>query len=235
MTKYNGVMIAYVHPEMVHAEFMESVITEKDRVNAWVISQESEPFVDQARNFLVDRFLASDREWFLSVDTDVILPECVVSRLLTRGQPLISALIYVNAKPPFPQVYRRIADFGFGGFGVYLVYQDFEPGELVEADATGAGCLLVHRDVFEAIPKRKPFRWFQHEQRGEDLFGEDVVFCERAKLAGFQLYIDTAVKAGHIKPHIILRAYTARGRSAWSRLRPRARGILPDGEFPTGR
>lgn len=205
MTKYSGVMIGYVHPEMVFARFMESVIREKDRVDAWVINQESEPYVDQARNFLVDRFLASNREWFLSVDTDVILPECVVTRLLSRGQPLIGGLIYVNANPPFPQIYDRIADFGFGGFGVYLVRKDkdFEPGELLKTDATGAGCLLIHRDVFEAIPPRKPFRWFQHEQRGEDLFGEDVVFCERAKLAGFQLYIDTAVKAGHIKSRVI--------------------------------
>lgn len=199
----SGVMIGYVHPEMVHARFMESAHTEALRSDAILVGRESEPYVDQARNFLVDDFLASSREWFLSVDTDIILPSYVVSRLLQRGEKLISALIYVNAKPVFPQIYRKIADFGFGGFGTYLVHEDFEPGELVKADATGAGCLLIHRDVFETIPSRKPFRWFQHEQRGEDLFGEDVVFCERAKDAGFQLYIDTSVKAGHIKPQVI--------------------------------
>lgn len=199
----SGVMIGYVHPELVHARFMESAHTEALRSDAMLVGRESEPYVDQARNFLVTMFLASDREWFLSVDTDIILPEYVISRLIQRGQKLISALIYVNAKPVFPQIYRKIADFGFGGFGTYLAHEDFEPGELVEADATGAGCLLIHREVFEAIPPRRPFRWFQHEQRGEDLFGEDIVFCERAKAAGYQLYIDTSVKAGHIKPQVI--------------------------------
>lgn len=203
VTRYSGLMIGYVHPEMVHARFMASVMAEQYRTDAFVLGQESEPYVDQARNYLVDRFLASDREWFLSVDTDIILPEHVTSRLLHREQPLIGALIYVNTKPPFPQVYNKIADYSVGGVGTYLVYKDFEPGDLVKADATGAGCLLAHRDVFEAIPPRKPFRWFQHEQRGEDLFGEDMVFCERAALAGFQLYIDTAVRAGHIKPQVI--------------------------------
>jgi GT2 family glycosyltransferase len=195
--------IGYVHSELVHAAFMESVIREGELTGAIIKGQESEPYVDQARNFLVEQFLVSDREWFLSVDTDVILPERVITRLLARNRKLIGALIYVNAKPPFPQIYQKIADFGVGGFGTYLVDTDWEPGDLIKAGATGAGCMLIHREVFEAVPPNKPFRWFQHEQRGEDLFGEDVVFCERAKRAGHQLYIDTAVKAGHIKPNVI--------------------------------
>jgi hypothetical protein len=84
-----------------------------------------------------------------------------------------------------------------------MVNQKFTPGELVKADATGAGCLLIHRDVFEAIPGGPPVRWFQHELIGKDLFGEDIIFCMRAAVAGFQLYIDTAVHAGHIKPRVI--------------------------------
>jgi hypothetical protein len=188
---------------MVHAKFMESVIAEGRLTQAYIKGQESEPYVDQARNFLVDQFLATDCEWFLSVDTDIILPARVITRLLSRRQKLIGALIYVNTKPPIPQIYQKIADFGVGGFGTYLIDESWSPGDLVKADATGAGCVLIHRDVFEAVPVSKPFRWFQHEQRGEDLFGEDVVFFERAKRAGHQLYIDTAVRAGHIKNHVI--------------------------------
>lgn len=195
--------IGYVRGELVHGAFMESVIQESQLMGAIVKGQESEPYVDQARNFIVDQFLASGREWFLSVDTDVILPERVITRLLARNQKLVSALIYVNAKPVFPQVYQKIADFGVKGFGTFLVDESWTPGELIKADATGAGCFLAHRSVFEDIPVNKPFRWFQHEQRGEDLFGEDVVFFERAKMAGHQLWIDTAVKAGHIKTHVI--------------------------------
>jgi GT2 family glycosyltransferase len=196
-------MIGYVHGDMVFARFMQSVMDEASRTHAYVVGLQSEPYVDKARNQLVDIFLASGREWFLSVDTDIILPANVITRLAARSQPLIGALIHVNDEPPFPQIYQKIADFGVGGAGTFLVDEKFEPGDLVEADATGAGCLLVHRDVFEAIPKQKPFRWFQHEQRGEDLYGEDVTFCMRAKSAGFQLYIDTAVHAGHIKNRVI--------------------------------
>ena len=203
MADTGDVYIGYVHGEMVHAGFMESVIREGWRARAVIKGFESEPYVDQARNFLVDAFLASGREWFLSVDTDIILPDNVVTRLLARKQKLIGALIYVNAKPIFPQIYQKIADFGVKGYGTYLIDESWMEGDLVKADATGAGCLLVHRSVFLDIPKNKPFRWFQHEQRGEDLFGEDVVFCGRAKAVGHQLYIDTAVKAGHIKPHVI--------------------------------
>jgi len=198
-----GVMIGYVHGELVHANFMESAHIEANRVGASLVGEWSEPFIEGARNRLVDRFLASSNEWFLSVDTDIVIPACVISRLLQRNQPLIGALIYINTTPPAPQIYRKVADMSIGGTGIYMIIKDFEPGELVESDATGAGCLLVHRDVFEAIPGKPPSRWFHYELRGEDHFGEDIVFCERAKAAGFQLYIDTAVKAGHIKPRVI--------------------------------
>lgn len=199
----SGVMIGYVRPKMVWGEFMESLFIEANRAQAKLVWQESEPFVDQARNVVVDKFLASDCEWFLNVDTDIILPECVVQRLLARRQKLIGALIYVAADPIFPQVYNKIADFGFGGMGQYIVNESWTAGDLVKADATGAGCLLIHRDVFDKIPGKPPFRWFQHEYEGQQMFGEDFTFCRRARSVGFQLYIDTAVKAGHIKTRII--------------------------------
>lgn len=199
----SGVMIGYVRPEMVHGRFMESVIKESKRADAEVMGLYSEPYVDKARNELVEWFMASGMEWFLSVDTDIILPEMVIPRLLARGKQLIGALIYVAAEPIFPQIYTKIADFGFEGMGQYMVNDKWEPGELVEADATGAGCLLIHREVFESIPPAKQFRWFQHEFEGTDMFGEDFTFCRRARSAGHQLYIDTAVKAGHIKTRVI--------------------------------
>ena len=201
--KPHGVAIGYVHGELVHARFMTGVIDESKRSDAFVIEEFSEPYVDKARNVVVDKFLASNREWFLSVDTDIILPACVFGRLISRGLPLVGALIFVNQSPPFPQIYEQIADFSFGDMGIFQVQKDFEPGELVKADGTGAGCMLIHRDVFEAIPGNPPFRWFQHEMIGNEMFGEDFTFCRRAKAAGFQLYIDTAVHAGHIKPHVI--------------------------------
>jgi GT2 family glycosyltransferase len=198
-----GVAIGYVHGDYVHARFMKSVIDEMCRDGAIVIEEQSEPFVDKARNVVVDRFLASGREWLLSVDTDIILPACVVTRLMSRRQPLIGALINVNEDKPFPQIYHRIADVGAEPFGVFQIQQEYEPGELIRADATGAGCMLIHRDVFEAIPGRPPCRWFQHEAIGLEIYGEDFTFCKRAKVAGFQLYIDTAVHAGHIKNRVI--------------------------------
>jgi GT2 family glycosyltransferase len=199
----SGVFIGYARPLMVYGAFMESVIREANRAGAYVKGWESEPYVDPVRNLLVDNFLDTECEWFLSVDTDIILPENVIGRLLARREKLIGALVYVNTSPPFPQVYQKIADFGVKGFGTYMVDESWEPGDLVKADATGAGCLLIHRDVFESIPGKPPFRWFHHEEEGEQMFGEDFTFCRRARAAGHQLWIDTGVKAGHIKSHVI--------------------------------
>jgi GT2 family glycosyltransferase len=203
MSKHEGVMIGYVRPLMVHGEFMEALFVEANRAKAKVHGMWSEPYVDAARNRVVEFFMASDCEWFLSVDTDIILPDLVVQRLMARRQSLVGALIYVDADPIFPQIYSKIADFGFGGMGQYVVNEAWNPGELVKADATGAGCLLIHREVFDKIPEGSQYRWFEHEREGQQMFGEDFTFCRRARQVGFQLYIDTAVHAKHIKTRYI--------------------------------
>jgi len=65
---------------------------------------------------------------------------------------------------------------------------------LLEVKRTGMHCFLAHRDVFEAIEPP----WFRyHEDRGVGNSGEDFYFCEKVREAGFPLYIDRSVIAGH--------------------------------------
>ena len=66
MNNNGGVMIGYVRPTMVHGDFMDSLFIEANRAKAKVIGKFSEPHVDQARNWVVDQFMSSDCEWFLS-------------------------------------------------------------------------------------------------------------------------------------------------------------------------
>ncbi len=74
--------------------------------------------------------------------------------------------------------------------------------------AIGFSC--IHRIVFETIRKQnpgkipktpgEPYPYFNEE----GCEGEDFVFCERARKAGFQLYLDAELFAGHIGRYCFL-------------------------------
>lgn len=67
---------------------------------------------------------------------------------------------------------------------------------LIRADALGTGCMLIKRDVLEAIG----YPWFKcHEMSGG---GEDFFFCDRAKEAGFEVWGDFSVQAHHEYRHV---------------------------------
>ncbi len=64
--------------------------------------------------------------------------------------------------------------------------------ELVVVPSTGMGCTLIRRAVLEAMPAP----WFEHTKPG---WGEDWVFCEKAKALGYDIHVDTAVLPGHVE------------------------------------
>jgi GT2 family glycosyltransferase len=201
-------VIGYVYDEFVYGRFAESLFNAATHEHAAVIS-ESELSIAEARNVLVKTFLSTGREWLYMTDTDTIFRPDVISRLLRNADQdhlVISALLYANGHPPFPIMYERIADMSLD-YAVFQVIQKWEPKTLVRVDAVGAGCLLVHRDVFLEIEKKFPRRasiWFEYSSMGSVVIGEDFTFCMRAADAGFGIYVDTAVRVGHIKSRVIL-------------------------------
>ena len=62
---------------------------------------------------------------------------------------------------------------------------------LVRADALGTGCLLIKREVLEAISAP----WFKCHENSAG--GEDFYFCQKALDAGFEVWADFSVQAQH--------------------------------------
>ena len=81
-----------------------------------------------------------------------------------------------------------------GSVGKYETITEWEPGSLVEVDATGAGCLLFDMKVFH---KMSP-PWFRFRRYKKKPVGEDIGFCSDLKAAGYRVYVDTAIPAGHL-------------------------------------
>lgn len=75
-----------------------------------------------------------------------------------------------------------------------------------EFAATGSGCVLIHRDVLEAIHDHHGdhISYFYEDRRysksGERRWmGEDITFCLQARELGFPVIVDTSIHVGHHK------------------------------------
>ena len=83
---------------------------------------------------------------------------------------------------------------------VYESIDEWEPGELVEVDATGTGCIMFDMDIFRKMPRP----WFNscYNPDGSPI-GEDFGFCQCLKAAGYRIFVDTSVPAGHLTTMIV--------------------------------
>jgi hypothetical protein len=126
--------------------------------------------IDANRNYIVNQFLKTDADWLLMVDSDVVPPVNVLE-MINNNVPVCSAhvstLIDGNIVPV-----GMIKD----GDNYLHRWEHSEPG-LHEVDATGTGCILIRRDVFDSLDK--PYFRFIYNEEGDLIRGEDFDFTDR--------------------------------------------------------
>jgi len=120
----------------------------------------------------------------LMIDQDIVFPQDLVERLVSRNLPLVSALyLYRDRERTLPLM------FNFGPDGTEVV-AEWWPGQLVPCDAAGAGAVLIANEVLEAFG---PPWWVADDPDS----GEDIAFFKRTKAVGYQLYVDTGCVCSH--------------------------------------
>jgi hypothetical protein len=101
------VVVGYVHPGTVRAEFMASLLA---IAPVRTLPVQSGPRISEARNLLVRRFLAGYGKWLFMVDTDMVFAPDAISRLVAAadpaGRPVVGALTYCPG-PPGAEPTRR--------------------------------------------------------------------------------------------------------------------------------
>ena len=145
--------------------------------------------IDVLRNDIVDRAIAVGATKLIMMDSDMIYHPKTITSLLSHHLPIVGALCF-RRYPPFDSIMLRVNGDG------YESVNEWEVDELVEVDATGAGCLMFDMEVFRKMPKPW-FKFLKHPDTGA-VIGEDVGFCQDLKAAGYRIFVDTSVPADHL-------------------------------------
>ena len=221
--KRQTVAIAYVHPTELSAYFMQSM----DDLRTWDLAhgrhlvgtfrQVSSANITNARNDLVTRFLNDcDADWLWFLDADMVFEPDTLHQLLVNADPvkapIVGGLCFGMDGPSlFPTLYFLVRDPDTGEAGMVRPPQ-YDADTLVQVNATGAACLLIHRSVLlamrKAVDEKHPqfsaaYPFFMEKELDGKPSGEDITFCLRAQILGFNIHVDTGVAIGHHKSIIL--------------------------------
>lgn len=135
------------------------------------------------RNYLIDAVLQTEADYFLSVDSDILVPQDALNTLLEDDKDIVS-MILCNQPGNLPRPAHNVMREGPSGNMVHIF--DYPKDQLFSCDLTGA-CYLIKRQVLDA-----GVRYAQNPQ------GEDIPFCRTAKRLGFEIWCDSRVKPIHV-------------------------------------
>ena len=162
----------------------------------------------RSRNVVVKTFLEqTDAEWLLMIDSDERLSLDAWHKLLDsahdKDRPIVSGLVFAaffdgaDELRPVPTIYQMDPEKGLQPIDAYTVNQ------LIEVDAVGTGCILIHRKVLldmqanATAHQGKDWAWFVEGAIDGTYFGEDLLFSKRLKSMGYKIFAHT----GAILPH----------------------------------
>jgi len=162
----------------------------------------------RSRNVVVKTFLeTTDADWLLMIDSDERLSLQTWHKLIDsahdKDRPIVSGLVFAaffdgeDSLRPVPTIYRMDPEKGLEAIDAYPI------DKLIEVDATGTGCLLIHRSVLLDMQKQatsnqgKDWAWFVEGAIDGTYFGEDLLFSKRLKSMGYKIFAHT----GAILPH----------------------------------
>jgi hypothetical protein len=208
-------VIGYVHPDHVRAEFMASMLGLQRRTRTpidGIKHVHSGPNIARARNTLTRAFLATNAEWLLMVDTDMVFAPDVLDRLIAAADPIrrpvMGAFCLMQETlggDPLPTLYE--VSEGVNGLG-FARYQEWPDDAVMRVGATGTGCLLAHRGVFHLLDSDERthdpvWPWFREASLRGRPIGEDLTFMLRCGVAGIPIHVHTGIRVGHVKATVM--------------------------------
>ena len=163
--------------------------------------------VTRARNMIAHEFLKSDCDSLIFIDADMTFDPESVLRLMAWNQN----------KPIVAGAYEARKD---GKIYILSLEGDKDNIEmdafgLIKARRVATGFMMIQKEVFTKLaemhpewlhqdnmnPEERLYSFFDFKCTPEGYLGEDFLFCDRAREAGFTVWIDPTIKLGHMGIH----------------------------------
>jgi hypothetical protein len=158
-------------------------------------------------------------DWLWMMDTDATFPDDILERLIASADPLkrpIMGALAFGVRPLMDDDRPVINACGAGPlelFPTIFIYDEngtnridnYPRDQVVHCHATGAHCLLIHRNVLADERWTKdghPQPWFRSSIWNGQEVSEDHFFCIKAGSFGYPIHVDTAAKTGHVKTFV---------------------------------
>ena len=165
--------------------------------------------VSNGRNELALYALQNGFDYLFFVDSDVIIPEFALEKLLAANTLVINGtyprkeLNTITKDNPYTTLYRHDRrGLNAINFGPFFMSQNELPKEgVVPVDAAGLGCTLIHTDVFRIIGGNDWFHFAQEPAKinfGPYCIGEDLYFYRECLRHNIQPYAEGSVRCGHV-------------------------------------
>ena len=198
----NGTIDALLAMDLIH------IAREKDGHFDHMVQVGNVGLTTRSRNVVVKTFLeTTNANWLLMIDSDERLSLDTWHKLIDSAHdkdcPIVSGLVFAaffdgeDALRPVPTIYLMDSERGLQPIDGY------PENQLIEVDAVGTGCILIHRSVLlemqkQATPNQgKNWAWFVEGAIDGTYFGEDLLFSKRLKSMGYKIFAHT----GAILPH----------------------------------
>jgi hypothetical protein len=210
------IVIGILHREIIDTNMLyNALMLERPGWRSLVLFESGRPY-DIARSNVATRCLETGAEWCFFWDSDLLIPPNTITRLTSHNLPIVGGLYFRRHPEVWPEIFR---DVGGGVLNAIPAKEVPFDGLPFIVDGIGAGCLLIHRRVFEVLKEHVPLRSFKvvgpppgeikfyeffrwgigrEDNPNQPSYSEDLTFCMLAKKHGFKIHCDPAVRATHI-------------------------------------
>ena len=174
--------------------------------------------VDVARTFLAAQVLDGDYDYLWFTDQDAAYVPQTLKRLMAWDLPIVGALcpirgstwcapmVFRGQKDDDPEFYHIAVDEVYNYLREHAdvetnspqIIDPVPPGSLFECDFTGCHCVLIKREVLEALEPP----WFSGRPGQEDKY-----FYLKAAAAGYKTFVDFSTFVGHVTDTRIIGVY----------------------------
>jgi len=168
-----------------------------------------ESLICRARQNDLVEFMQNGADFLFSVDDDVLLPPDVLEILAGVNKDVVGGVYRLGYDNPVPAV--RLPKDG-------PMWNDvMNKGMLTPALYVSTGCMMVKRYIIEGMIEKYPDLHYRRNMTKDiawalyqpfvyqlEYLSEDWAFCQRARDAGFEVWVHSGVRCGHMKKKLYM-------------------------------